>query len=354
MKPLRIFYAADRTPDTTFASELWRQNLYAPLVELGHDVVEFDYDLRATLEHVVLEMPEHRAFIEHNRPRVEAELLRQVTAANKRKPVDVFFSYFCSACARPETIRAIGELGLVTVNWYCNASYQFHLVEEIAPAYDYCLVPEAFRLEDYRRVGARPIYCQEAANPKVYRPYEVPVEFDVTFVGQAYGDRPRTIEYLHGQGIDVHVWGNGWRRVAERRREREGAGRPDPRYGGVLSDEELVQMFSRSRINLGFSKCGDTHRSPEPIRQIRLRDFEIPMSGGFYMVEYQEELERFFEIGRELVCYDGPEDLVGKIRHYLAHEDEREAIRLAGRQRCLREHTWHRRFEAAFKAMGFE
>lgn len=352
MRPLRIFYAADRTPDPAFASDLWRQNLYAPLVDLGHDVVEFNYDLRATLAQVVLELPEHQAFIAQNRPRVETELLRQVRAAHARQPIDVFFSYFYSACARPETIRAIHDLGIVTVNWYCNASYQLHLVAELAPAYDYCLVPEAFRLDDYRRLGARPIYCQEAANPAIYRPYDVPVEFDVTFVGQAYGDRPRTIEYLHGAGLDVRVWGNGWSRVAERRRERTGAAEADARYGGVLTDDEVVRMFSRSRINLGFSKCGDTHKQEQPIRQIRLRDFEIPMSGGFYMVEYQEELEQFFAIGREIVCYENREDLAAQIRYYLTHEDEREAIRLAGRERCLREHTWQRRFAAAFKAMG--
>ena len=31
---------------------------------------------------------------------------------------------------------------------------------------------------------------------------------------------------------------------------------------------------------------------------------------------------------------------------------EREAIRRAGHERCLRDHTWQRRFEAAFREMG--
>ena len=45
-------------------------------------------------------------------------------------------------------------------------------------------------------MGARPLYCQEAANPDIYKPYDVPQEFDVAFVGQAYGDRPGYIRSL--------------------------------------------------------------------------------------------------------------------------------------------------------------
>src|SRR6185369_6246896 len=105
--------------------------------------------------------------------------------------------------------------------------------------------------------------------------------------------------------------------------------------GGFLDDTEMVRLFSRSRINLGFSSCGESHVSGERIVQVRLRDFEVPMSGGFYMVEYLEELEAFFRIGKEIVCYNGPDDLADKIKYYLSHDSEREAIRRAGHERCL-------------------
>jgi spore maturation protein CgeB len=88
--------------------------------------------------------------------------------------------------------------------------------------------------------------------------------------------------------------------------------------------------------------------------QIRLRDFEVPMSGGFYLPEYMEELEEFYDLGREMVCHHGMEDIAEKVKYYLAHDSERERIRIAGRERCLRDHTWRRRFETAFKQMGIE
>jgi spore maturation protein CgeB len=247
-------------------------------------------------------------------------------------------------------------------------------------------------LPDYLALGARPIYCQEAANPSIYRPVDLPCEFDVTFVGQAYGERPGYIRYLLDRGIDVRVWGYGWERhsaaVRDRGRElvrisrklltREGwdiAGRrlqrllngkvvgvmqtvagstlPAQIIGGLLSDEEMIRMYSRSKINLGFSSCGGTHQTGERILQVRLRDFEVPMSGGFYMVEHMEELEEFYRIGEEIICYTDQADMVDKIRYYLSHDSERERIRRAGYERCLRDHTWQKRLGTALEQMGF-
>ncbi|ACM19834.1 glycosyltransferase, putative [Geotalea daltonii FRC-32] len=384
---MRIFYAADNTLNSFFQSNLWRNNLYLSLVDLGHDVVEFRYDLRETFENLDLDDPWQRAFINRNRPKVSAELLRQIKAAHAEKPVDLFFSYFYDACVLPETIDKIKETGIKTVNWYCNGAHQLHRVREISPRYDSCLVPEKFRLKDYRSMGANPLYCQEAANPNIYKPYDLPQEFDVTFVGQAYGERPAYIRYLFDQGLDVRVWGYGWKSSASGETKASSGiytrisratgklfsqeGRsvlrrnllralhlqsevvlPEKILGEPLSDLEMIKMYSRSKINIGFSACGDTHQSGERIVQVRLRDFEVPMSGGFYMVEYMEELEEFFTIGKEIVCYTGPEDLAEKIRYYLSHDSEREAIRKAGYERCLRDHTWQKRLSNAFQQLN--
>ena len=363
---MRIFYAAYSSPNPEFASTLWRDNLYSSLVEMGNDVVEFNYDLHEVFLRLftpaIPETPESLADI---RARLSAELVRQVETAHVAKPIDLFFSYFYDACVQPAAIDAINALGIVTVNWFCNGSYQLDLVREISPRYSWCLVPEKFRLPDYVAMGARPLYCQEAANPATYKPFDLPMDFDVTFVGQAYGDRPACIRHLMDCGVDVRVWGSRWEyhidwppRNPLRRLWKLFAARDDvvrlPRrtVGGMLSDQQMIETYSRSKINLGFSTCGETHRDGQRIVQIRLRDFEVPMSGGFYMVEAMEELAEFFEIGREIVCYEGMDDLVDKVKYYLAHETERERIRKAGHERCLRDHTWKRRFECAFREMG--
>ncbi len=367
---MRIFYAApDYALDrNTVVTNLWRENLYQTLCDMGHELVEFEIDYQPFNFHLDVSLQKDQEFIQENRPRFSEELIRQVRHAHRQKPLDLFFSYFYSAYVEPEAIREIGRLGIPTVNWYCNASYQFHLVEEIAPAYDFCLVPEKYRLEDYRRVGATPIYCQEAANPNTYKPYDLPREYDVAFVGQKYGTRPRFLGQLYDAGIDSRAWGPSWkeperptlswrerrRKVKNWLRRRQAAPElPQSNCGPPLSDEQLIRMYSRSRISLGFTAVAhNPDSSSAPLKQVRLRDFEATMSGAFYMVESFDELADFFEPNQEIVFFQNEEELVDKAKYFLSHPDEREKIRLAGMRRARAEHTWQDRFRNVFDQMG--
>ena len=384
MPPLRIFLAVHGPAHVQLpASRVWYYNLHLPLVDLGHEVIPFRFDLEPFFHHVNPAIPAERRYLEANRPRLEAELLRQIEAEHRRRPLDVFFSYFYAGFCLPETIQRIRDLGIFTLNWYCNALHQFDLIAPLAPAYDACLVPEQARLDDYRRIGARPIYCQEAANPNIYTPAWAegesdPYRHEVAFVGQRYGDRPEMLAYLARNGVPVRAWGVGWAGYAAtvaqapgrlkgllspsglaygfRRLGRLWADRrfalPAGAAGGPLTDEEMIEVFSRSKINLGFGSVGETARAGRSQFQVRLRDFEVPMSGGFYLTQYQPELAGFFDIGREIVCFESKEELLQKVRYYLAHDAEREAIRRRGYERARRDHTWRRRLNDAFQALG--
>jgi spore maturation protein CgeB len=361
---MRIFYASHASGDSALpGSQTWTRNILWALRDLGHEVVVFDYDLDSVVRHVDPSAAGARAYIERQRPRTSEELVRQVRRACDAGGIDLFFSYFYSAMVDPAAIREITRVGVPTVNWYCNASYQFHLVAEIAPAFDVCLVPERFRLDDYRAVGANPVYCQEAANPLVYRPKpELAKEFDVTFVGQRYGDRPAFVRGLVEHGVDIRVWGTGWTDVprslggkARRRAARlltRSWSIPPAVVGPPLDDDGYVDMYSRSTISLGFSKVADPLSDGTIVKQVRLRDFEAPMSGAFYLLEHSDEIEDFFTPDREIVCFDDGAELVEKASYYLRHDDERERIRRAGRDRALREHTWQIRLTDAFRRAG--
>ena len=372
---MRVFYAAGASPNAygIRESRLWKHNLFGTLVEMGHEVVPFSKDVTwhlATYQNQMNSRRERDLVLKY-KAELQAHLLEEIGQENDRAPFDLFFSYFWSDMCDPETIEVIKRMGIVTVNWYCNASYQFPLVEKLAPAYHYCLVPERMRLDDYRRAGANPIYCQEAANPTIYKPYDVPVSHDVVFIGQRYGNRPAYLECLAGAGVDVWAFGPGWlpdssryeppwyeagRRVKRAllgRGARSAPNRATPRHGGVLSDLEYVQMYSRCKIALGFTTTAHTPQGGEsPVRQVRLRDFEAPMSGAFYMVEFFEELSDFYRPGEEIVFFSDPNDLIQKAQYYLRHNDERERIRQAGMTRARKDHSWRSRFEMAFREMG--
>jgi spore maturation protein CgeB len=44
-------------------------------------------------------------------------------------------------------------------------------------------------------------------------------------------------------------------------------------------------------------------------------------------------LEQFFDVGEEIVSYRNADDLIDKVRYYLAHKAERERIALNGFRR---------------------
>jgi spore maturation protein CgeB len=112
-------------------------------------------------------------------------------------------------------------------------------------------------------------------------------------------------------------------------------------------------MYSRSRISLGFAAVAKIPRDGSPpIKQVRLRDFEAPMSGAFYMTEYCEELAEFFKPDEEIVYFKDADELAEKAKYYLANPIERERIRIKGMIRARLRHTWHARFEQVFTKMG--
>jgi spore maturation protein CgeB len=106
-------------------------------------------------------------------------------------------------------------------------------------------------------------------------------------------------------------------------------------------------VFQSSKINLNLSTS-----SQPGANQIKGRNFEIPACGGFQVSEIAERLDEFFELGKEIVCYQTVDELVGKVKYYLSHESERCAIADAGYRRVLREHTYEHRFRRLFEQMG--
>jgi hypothetical protein len=382
---MRIFLALAASPNPGVQlSNIWKTNLYEPLVHMGHDVVLWDGGIQP-----LFDMPPRAPETAPARAAFTEAFMRAVAEADRAVPLDLVLTYLSDSHLEPAAIDGVRERVAPIVNFYCNNVHQFHLVERISPHFDLCLVPERIAFADYARVGARVHHFPMAANPRLYRPMDVPVRYDVTFTGMRYADRSSALLALRERGVDAHAFGPGWQGVAA-------AGHPDAarrsalpaplaealklvrftlegrdpvrvvrdrlewnrlraRHGaalhGPVDDEAYVRLYSESRISVGFVVVGDTHRTKKPGYQVRLREFEAPMSGAFYLTGYFEELDEFYDIGREIAVYRSHEELVDRCRWYLAHEAEREAIRRAGLARAQRDHTWERRFAGFFVAL---
>ncbi len=266
------------------------------------------------------------------------DMVDRIKQWNKESKIDVIFSYLSGALVSPESLKELSFLCIPMVNLSLNDKEYFvgKLRKGIAMGqrdicryFDLCWTSTEDSLVKYRVEGATPVYLPEGANPAVHKPYDEAKTIDVSFVGQCYGERPRIIAGLREKGIKVEAFGYGW-------------------PNGPLSVDEMVRLYSRSRINLGFGGVADL----KDTYCLKGRDFEVPMSGGLYLTEYHAELERFFELGKEIAVYSNFDDLAEKIRYYLSHTEEADAIRKRGLARARDEHTWERRFERIFRLLN--
>jgi hypothetical protein len=251
---------------------------------------------------------------------------------------DAIFTYLSGELVEPDTIREIRSHNVPMINLALNDKEYFvgkirnnraWGSRDICRHFDLCWTSTEDSLIKYCVEGARPIYLPEGANPQIHKSHNAERSIDVSFVGQCYGNREAVINALKRKDIAVKAYGWGW---------------PD----GPLSTEEMVRIYSQSKINLGFGGVAG-HSDTFCLKG---RDFEIPMSGGLYLTEDHPELARAFRPGVEILTYSGIDDLVAKIKYYLAHPDEAEVIREKGYERSLNEHTWEMRFDKVFRLFG--
>ncbi|MGE3550308.1 MAG: TylF/MycF/NovP-related O-methyltransferase [Geobacter sp.] len=76
-----------------------------------------------------------------------------------------------------------------------------------------------------------------------------------------------------------------------------------------------------------------------------MRIFEVTGSGVFLLAEHYDNISDYFEPGVEIETFRDSAEMLRKIRYYLDHPDEREAIARRGQERCLRDYSMERRAE---------
>lgn len=405
---MRIFCAIRHSIDPhRYLGGLWTANFYPGLRELGHEIIESHTDLLPTSR--FMDVP--RAFTEEEREaraKTTEQILGEVRSAHRRKPVDLFLSYFYNAHFEPSAFDELRRCGIPSVNFYCNSIYQFDLVEAVAAKVDFAWHAEKDARSSYLSVGANPVWVQMGADPVVYCPLPgIPREPKACFVGQRYGDRDRWVASLMRAGVPVEIYGAGWSDNAGAGEESnaDAKGSPPISFGrkrkvpgswqsylgaarrnvavagfphGVLRSvrqlnyrretctltpliasrargraTELRTVFAQHEVCLNFSNVwSDGQPGSQLIPHVRLRDFEAPMCRTCYLTGHTEEITEFYDVGREIDTYRTPEELVDKTKFYLGHADAAEKLRDAGHRRALRDHTWKRRFEELFQKLG--
>jgi len=305
-------------------------NFYQVLKEMYSDVLLFDF--MSILQ-------------EKGKRDMNQALLSMV---KESKPDLVMFSLYTDQFI-PEVIDELREY-TTTLCFFHDDGWRVEFSRFWARHFDWFTTPEAHRVQLYHHLGYdNVLHFPYAITPTVYKKLDIPEKYDVSFIGMVHPYRKWIIRRIRKAGIQVYTAGSGW-------------------PTGHINQEEMVRVINQSKINLNLSNSVSWDlrclilfpkalykalRSAKRVEQMKARPFEINGCGGFQLSYYVGGLERYYEIGQEIAVYLDADDLIDKVRYYLAYDNEREAIAERGYKRTLSEHTYKQRFQSVFAQMGF-
>ena len=364
------------------------RDLNSALIDMGYDVVlKSEEWIGPNFFSNKKEQKDYYERLKSEKPGVNKRWVEEVKKAHEKKKVDLFVSATDMLITYPDTIEQIKNLGIPTLNVTHDdipESYFNEMCQDLALAFDFNWTFQLDAIKSYKKIGANVIHYPVGANPHLFKPSNCEREFDVMFLGKNKGYRRKILKVIVDEGIDARAWGDGWRDIRTiiglnlyELRASQGKlqksfdlflseliwrirhfGRINKIFGYYLSFDEMVKMYSRSRITLNFpgyfEVSGDLDiniDSDKAPKGLKGRDAEAPMSGAFYLTEYSEDIVKMYEVGKEIDVYRTIPELVEKIKYYLDNPTEAESIRKAGRERALRDYTWAKGFEKVFYEM---
>lgn len=198
----------------------------------------------------------------------------------------------------------------------------------------------------YQRMGCKNIdfWCA-GTDQGIFKPYKLPKRFDVVFMVNM-GKMTRSREALQGPrnqfilrlakaGVNVHLFGRNDGIQAQMH--------PRIYAHDYVSGVNFAKVCSQAKIALGFGVAGILNYTSWP------RLVNSMASGTLYLTRYFKGLETFFENREHLVWFTTMNEAVKLAKYYLDHDDERNAIAAAGRQKVLMNHTWDARIAQIVK-----
>ena len=283
----------------------------------------------------------------------------------KEKP-DLFFAFMYTDELNIRTLEQIKQL-TTSIAWFADDHWRLDNYSRFyAPHFTTAITTWGEGVKNYERYGIKNVIrSQWACNHLIWKPsVSISQDIDVSFVGQYNSARGDIVRQLRSLGLEIWVRGWGW-------------------LEGRLPGGDMIQAFSRSRINLNFNTPPNRwtpkllarlffKRSLNKIRpnwhlvsnfrcwlnttipQIKARPFEVIGCGAFLISAFADDVDLYYQDKKEIVYYSNIPDLVEKIRFYLKNPELRKQIANAGYKRTIQEHTYMKRFAEIFKHIGLK
>jgi spore maturation protein CgeB len=190
-----------------------------------------------------------------------------------------------------------------------------------APCFDMVATTWINAVDKYKSICINPYVMSHGANADFMKRTNCKKDIEVSFVGQARENRISFLNNLLNNGITkMKVFGHGW-----------------TKENPVLTHKQYPNIIARSKINLNIS---EDIVNKVKVQQVKARDFEVPMCGGFLLTGQNDDIEYYYTVGEEIETYSTHEECADKIKYYLKHSEKRERIAQKGYERARKNYSY--------------
>ncbi|TVT47069.1 MAG: glycosyltransferase [Denitromonas halophila] len=325
-------------------SELHEEVVARALAVLGHDVCGFKWHGYFARHSGALGGVWHlaqRAQDKYVAGPLVAQLNRDFLKQVKALEPEMIFVYRGTHITA-DTLRAVKKAmpGCVLVGYNNDdpfaphqPAYLWRHFLKAVPVYDLVLAYRHANIPEYLAAGARKVellrswYVPQRNHPVTLTPSELErFEADVVFVGHYEPDqRLEFLEEIVRQGFRLRLFGPGY------------DWDPVIRSSPWLRDQVPVQLvwgedYNRALCGAKIALCFFSKLNRDTYTR---RCFEIPATGTLLLSEHSDDLATLFEPGKEVALFATRDEMMTKIREYLADDVLRGTVAHAGYRRVL-------------------
>lgn len=345
------------TPQSDLIPEQRQFNWWHALTDLGHTVIIHIYtestraskllDMANALEKSAIPGSTRlKAYLQDMDIRQIHHRMLELIEHEKPDLVILSDAYAAINATLVKAIKQISHSKIVFLNGTSPVAMIGDSVKRSAPEYDYIFCNDFYHQIQWMELGARAALALpiSACNPHIHRKYDLDHEeqraftCDVCFVGaigpvHLYPERIKLLEAL--TVFDLKIWTKDKHIILDHPRLAK-------HYCGVAYGEKMAKVIGAAAI--AINSHGITMQWGG-----NMRTFEIPATGALQLIDRYDP--HWFKEGEEIVSYNGPDDLVDKIKYYLDHDEQREKIAGAGQMRAYRDHTYDRRMRRMLETL---
>jgi spore maturation protein CgeB len=198
----------------------------------------------------------------------------------------------------------------------------------LIPQLDYVFTTSSEAVEWYQKEGCRAFFYPLASDEIIFKPLNIEKIYDIGFVGAKYGIREAIVNSLLQKDINVKAYGSGWE-------------------SGRLPINDTNKFYNQCKIVLGIS----TILGCNNFVSMKLRDFDVPMSGSVYITNYNEDTAKIFQDNTEACYYNNIDDCIEKVLNLLSDENKLEEIRQNTLVKAL-DNTYEKRVKELLNTLG--